>query len=87
VPSATNLTFLDISNTAITDAGFKHLEKSQLKSIDAAKLQITQACIDSLKSMRALRKLNLSGCYKLTAKDVAALEAANPRCKIFFAGH
>ena len=87
VPSATNLTFLDISNTAITDAGFKHLEKSQLKSIDAANLQITPACIDSLKRMRALRKLNLSGCYQLTAKDVAALEAANPRCKIFFAGH
>jgi hypothetical protein len=78
----TNLTTLDLSNTAVTDRGIAKLRSLRvLKDLALRNTSISDGAISNLRSLDGLQFLSLEK-TKITSEGLKKLSSALPKCNI-----
>ena len=85
VAQLTNLKWLSLEQTAVTDTGIAELEGlQQLETLLLNGITITDAALESLKKLKSLRLLDLTYCDELSQGAVNELRAALPNTQVSF---
>jgi hypothetical protein len=80
----TELQYLALSETSITDAGLEHLKGlTQLEILDLDGTRVTDAGLEHLSRMTQLKALTLWGA-KVSSPGVKKLQTALPNCEIYW---
>jgi hypothetical protein len=77
------LIILDVRDASVTDKGLKHLAGlPKLRILRLFNLPVTDAGILAIKDCKSVTWVEIKDCPKVTAKGIAALKKAMPKCAI-----
>ena len=75
---------IQVDGTAISDESIAHVSRmANLQELFIRDTRITAIGLNSLLKLRKLRKLDLSGCRKLSEAEVEEFQRARPDCTVF----
>ena len=82
LPNWTELTYVSLGDSRVTDSGVAHLSKLQhLTELSLESTRITDAALKSLYSMTQLQHLNVD-VTRTTVDGVLAIRGALPKCRV-----